>query len=357
LYIWPRFKLDVSNVLNSKNQPEVIEYSQPMSVNMQYIQSAILVAMKNCMDEIKRQAPFLEIEAKDNSNLSLTLENALFKSFDMSIRTRLEADWHHVNYKTKQLASDLSQLRKLLDYLLCYDAYSFYSFLLSVKSSSVSVQQVPALWLTSDAAQHIFEKSKNRLFQISPVSSSHMKEVGTSRPEIVQELSSITHTLLPVKDVPPKWQLFLQIIDEIKRDFSGGAAGEGTYRTLVLVKDTRTAIQLRDILRDGIANVLDQRHRWLISQLCSDIKAKAKYGYKPPQPPPSTSFGSSNPALKYMGRNTKVPHGSPSYGSSAPSGHEADPAMLDIGLTLAQFRGLTVENKLLLLHVRKFGCI
>jgi DNA excision repair protein ERCC-4 len=152
LYIWPRFKLEVARVFSDSTgkyqQPDVIEYSQPMSACMQNIQSAILVAMKGCMEEMKKQAPYLELDSRDSSagSTSLTLENALFKNFDMAIRAKLEADWHHVNFKTRQLASDLTQLRKLLDYLLCYDAYSFYSFLLSVKSSSVSMQHVPSLW-------------------------------------------------------------------------------------------------------------------------------------------------------------------------------------------------------------------
>jgi hypothetical protein len=41
--------------------------------------------------------------------------------------------------------ADLTTLRKLLDFLLRYDAFSFYSFLLTLKSASAQ-QTHPSLW-------------------------------------------------------------------------------------------------------------------------------------------------------------------------------------------------------------------
>ena len=141
LYLWPRFKLDVSRVL-SISPPVVIELSQPLSPLMLSIQSAILVAMKGCVNEIKKSAPHID----SHFQLQLTLENAMFKSFDFNLRTHLESEWHRTGQKTKQLMNDVSQLRKLLEYLLRYDAYSFYSFLLSLKSSLATNQTSPSLW-------------------------------------------------------------------------------------------------------------------------------------------------------------------------------------------------------------------
>jgi DNA excision repair protein ERCC-4 len=43
LYLWPRFRLEVANVLNAR-QPEVIELSVSLTKNMTASQSAILVS-------------------------------------------------------------------------------------------------------------------------------------------------------------------------------------------------------------------------------------------------------------------------------------------------------------------------
>jgi len=44
----------------------------------------------------------------------LTLENGLFKSFDVIIKRQLESVWHKTGPKTKQLVADLRTLRSLL---------------------------------------------------------------------------------------------------------------------------------------------------------------------------------------------------------------------------------------------------
>lgn len=139
LYVWSRNQEKIAAILD-KSQPEVIELSQPLTEAMSGIQSSILVALKSTLEEIKRAAPQLSTVVQE-----LTLENALFKGFDFIIRNQLDSEWHHLSLRTKQLVNDLSTLRKLLDYLLRYDAYSFYCFLLSLRSSS-SLQSYPSLW-------------------------------------------------------------------------------------------------------------------------------------------------------------------------------------------------------------------
>jgi hypothetical protein len=226
--------------------------------------------------------------------------------------------------------------------------------------------------LTSEAAQHIFEKSKNRLFQLTPISPADLKDIRTDRQDILQELSAITHTLKPVLDVPPKWQLFLQVMDEIKQDFESrsqkpnlsqnGDAQAGAYRILVIVKDARTSIQLRELMKDGIDKVLHQRHRWLVSQLCADIRAKAKFGQNRRSQFGSNSGGNSGSYYSYNRANKAAQSYSSSSSSSSNSSSSAssssDPAavpVLDIGLTLKQFKSLNLESKLLLLHVRNIS--
>lgn len=137
LYLYPRFQKNIATILDSM-QPEVIELAQPITENMRGIQSAVLVGLNTTIAELKKAVPQLD-------TTFMTLENSLFRSFDITLRTQLDPEWHRLSPRTKQLVADLSQLRKLLDYLLRYDAYTFYAFLLSLRSAS-AIQTFPSLW-------------------------------------------------------------------------------------------------------------------------------------------------------------------------------------------------------------------
>ena len=106
------------------------------------MQSAVLVAMNACINELKKACTTLD--AAD-----LTLENGLFRNFDTKIRLQLDAEWHKLSLRTKQLVNDLKPLRQLLDYLLRFDAVQFYQFLLTLKTTSTH-QTSPSLWLTTE---------------------------------------------------------------------------------------------------------------------------------------------------------------------------------------------------------------
>lgn len=54
LYLWPRFHSIVHQNLSEFGQPQVIEFSQPLSSSMKNVQSAILVAMDSCINELKK---------------------------------------------------------------------------------------------------------------------------------------------------------------------------------------------------------------------------------------------------------------------------------------------------------------
>lgn len=138
LYLWPRFRLEIAKSLEVKVIPNVIELSLSLTKHMKAIQSAILVAMNTCVQELKKSCPHLDTS-------QLTLENGLFHSFDHLIRSQLDPEWHRVPFKSKQMVSDMTTLRKLLDYLIRYDAFSFYYLLLKLQQSS-SEQTYPSLW-------------------------------------------------------------------------------------------------------------------------------------------------------------------------------------------------------------------
>jgi DNA excision repair protein ERCC-4 len=138
LYLWPRFRVDINQALASRVAPNVIELSISLSSHMKAIQSAILVAINTCVNELKKACPQLEMS-------HLTLENGLFSSFDHVLKSQLDPDWHKISIRTKQLVNDITTLRRLLDYLIRYDAFSFYYVLLKLQVAS-GEQLSPSLW-------------------------------------------------------------------------------------------------------------------------------------------------------------------------------------------------------------------
>ena len=71
------------------------------------VQSAILVAMNACINELKKACTTLD-------TADLTLENGLFRNFDAKIRLSLDAEWHKLSLRTKQLVNDLKPLRQVM---------------------------------------------------------------------------------------------------------------------------------------------------------------------------------------------------------------------------------------------------
>lgn len=53
--------------------------------------------------------------------------------------TLIDPEFHRLSNRTKQLVSDVASIRKLLDYLIRYDAVTFYTHLLSLLSSDGGV--------------------------------------------------------------------------------------------------------------------------------------------------------------------------------------------------------------------------
>ncbi|GAA5948325.1 hypothetical protein JCM10213_000091 [Rhodosporidiobolus nylandii] len=161
--IVPRFHELVDHDLQ-KRKADVIELYQPLTHDMLDIQNAILECMEATLSEIKRSNHYLEVD-------DLTVENALFSSFDRIVRTQLDPVWHKVGPKTRGLVYDLTVLRKLQDYLLSYDCVRFNTYLENLLSSyssnlggSSSSRDRPA-WLGTPAADTIFTVARNRVYR------------------------------------------------------------------------------------------------------------------------------------------------------------------------------------------------
>lgn len=101
----------------------------------------------------------------------LTVQNALFRSFDAVIRSQLDPQWHRIGPKTRQLVNDLSVLRQLLTYLLSFDAVSFNQFLDTILASNTTNFTTgkpvmnPSPWLFLPAADTILETSRERVYK------------------------------------------------------------------------------------------------------------------------------------------------------------------------------------------------
>ncbi len=54
LYLYPRYRPEVCETLQSRNTPEVIELLQPLNRSMKQVQGIILVIIESCIKELKR---------------------------------------------------------------------------------------------------------------------------------------------------------------------------------------------------------------------------------------------------------------------------------------------------------------
>lgn len=107
--LWPRFHVTVAESLEGRKKAEVIELEVPMTDKMREIQNAILECVEISISELKKANSGLDVE-------DWTLDSALHKNFDISIRRQLDPIWHRVSFRTRQIASDLTVLRAILQY-------------------------------------------------------------------------------------------------------------------------------------------------------------------------------------------------------------------------------------------------
>ncbi|XP_043379772.1 DNA repair endonuclease XPF isoform X1 [Chelonia mydas] len=133
LYLWPRFHIAVNSFLE-KHKPEVVEIHVSMTPAMLTIQTSILDILNVCLRELKRYNPALEVE-------DLSLENAIGKPFDKTIRHYLDPLWHQLGAKTKSLVQDLKILRTLLQYLTQYDCVTFLNLVESLRATEKAFGQ------------------------------------------------------------------------------------------------------------------------------------------------------------------------------------------------------------------------
>ncbi|XP_051119359.1 DNA repair endonuclease UVH1 isoform X2 [Andrographis paniculata] len=286
LHLWPRFQVYVSQDLE-RDPPEVIDIRVPMSSYMIGIQKAVIEVMDACLKEMRKTN---KVDVED-----LTVESGLFKSFDEIVRRQLDPIWHTLGKRTKQLVSDLKTLRKLLDYLIRYDAVTYLKYLDSLRAS----ESFRSVWIFAESSYKIFEYAKKRVYQFGRLDSG--KATGTSknassRKRKLDESNtegndsskseSSTAVLDEILEEPPKWKVLREILkemeDETKKQVTDGEeidGGECKHNGFILVacKDEYSCMQLQDCITKGPQKVMHEEwEKYLLSKVELQSLPKSK---------------------------------------------------------------------------------
>ncbi|PHT92856.1 DNA repair endonuclease UVH1 [Capsicum annuum] len=292
LHLWPRFQVYVSQDLE-RDPPEVVDIRVPMSTYMIGIQKAVIEVMDACLKEMRKTN---KVDVED-----LTVENGLFKSFDEIVRRQLDPIWHTLGKRTKQLVSDLKTLRKLLDYLVRYDAVTYLKYLDSVRAS----ESFRSVWIFAESSYKIFEYAKKRVYhfgrsdsgkvRLSKTASTKKRKLNDNKKDEDQSTSAESRVVLEeVLEEPPKWKVLLDVLREIQEEREKQASsgeekdhlGDGDDNGIVLVacKDEYSCMQLEDCTTNGSQKVMrEEWEKYLLSkvQLQALPKRNAKKAKEP----------------------------------------------------------------------------
>lgn len=230
--IWPRYQTTIARSLEGKKKAEVIELEVPMTDAMTDIQNSIMECVEVSIKELKKTNAGLEMD-------DWNIDSALHKSFDIIIRRQLDAVWHRVSWKTKQIVNDLTVLRGMLHTLLSYDAVSFNKHLDTILAAHQpppgSTRQNQSPWLFLDAAHTIFDTAKRRVYTGNI--DSKVSDIDLDR----------VHTVL---EEQPKWAQLSEVLGEIDRDlyFSPVLRDDSNGTILIMCSDTPTCRQVMEYL-------------------------------------------------------------------------------------------------------------
>jgi DNA excision repair protein ERCC-4 len=250
--LWPRFHVTVAEALEGHRKAEVIELEVPMTEKMREIQNAVLECVELSISELKKSNTGLDVG-------DWTLDSALHRSFDVAIRRQLDSIWHRVSFRTRQIVSDLTDLRQILQYapkcttaylpanldsaLLTYDAVSFVKYLDTVVAAHSpppgSTRHNYSPWLFLDAAHVLFQTAKSRVY-----------EGRITGDAARSSLTSFPATLQPVLEEQPKWRVLAEVLREIEHEayVNPSNVDESNRTVLIMCNDQRTCRQLREYL-------------------------------------------------------------------------------------------------------------
>ncbi|KAJ3515568.1 hypothetical protein NLJ89_g1672 [Agrocybe chaxingu] len=277
VHIYPRFHEEIKKSLE-RRRADIIELSQNMTEPMADIHHAIIQCMTTTLSELKRSNTTLDLD-------DLNVENAYFRSFEIVVRRQLDSVWHKVGPKTKQLVNDLGTLRRLLYYLLTYDALQFHAYLETLiaadnVSSNGGAKQHHSPWMLTDAANIIFEAAKRRCYLITSISKPSKPVIDLTEDEdawaALDEAEGLARIpdrgkekekdgrpswlpdgLEPILEELPKWNLLSEILLEAEGEMirqeslkkPGAPPSSGSNNTiLVMTSSTRNCSLLTEFL-------------------------------------------------------------------------------------------------------------
>ncbi|TCD61999.1 hypothetical protein EIP91_007639 [Steccherinum ochraceum] len=271
VHIYPRFHQKVIDSLGRDRS--VLQLTINMTEYMTEIHGAIVQCMTTTLSELKRSNTNLDLD-------DLNVDNAYFRSFDTIVRRQLDPVWHKVGPRTKQLVSDLATLRRLLNYLLTYDALAFHAYLETlIESNTVNeagnARHNQSPWMLTDAAHIMFEFAKRRCYTISAPAEATPQDHDLDDEDAWDALDEaeglsgrrraamqvprvkrphwLPKNIQPVLEELPKWSLVaaaLQEIEEemIRREPKMTFRDPGTNTVLIMTSSLRTSQLLSDFL-------------------------------------------------------------------------------------------------------------
>ncbi|KAF3078991.1 hypothetical protein TWF569_002120 [Orbilia oligospora] len=228
--LWPRYHVRVAQSLEAR-KAEVVELEISMTPAMQSIQNSALQCIEISISELRKVNLGLDIG-------DWSVDSALHRSFDILIRRQLEPVWHRVSPRTKQIASDLTTLRTILLNLLSLDAVSFHQYLETVLASNAPTNSLSTLghspWLYLDAADTLFSLARRRVYT-------------GSLPKSLDP-TSLIETGLVLEELP-KWDVLLNILDEIYQNRQGCLNKNKNGPVLIMCHDRQTCVQIAEYLQ------------------------------------------------------------------------------------------------------------
>ncbi len=227
VFLWPRFHIEVTNSLyninnsnnnnkkdSSANSTSVIEINVELTDLMKEIQTAILQCIEASISELKKLNQSLNIDMED-----WNVDNFLNDNFIQMIRTQLDPQWHRISSSSKQLVTDLSTLRYLLNDLPTDNCISFYRSIQNMideaKEKKKSTNDLPSLFLL-DAFSTLVSKSRDRVYTLK----NNIKRINEGDVEINTKKQNIKNVInddriVAVLEEQPKWEQLAFILDEI----------------------------------------------------------------------------------------------------------------------------------------------
>ncbi|ONK73426.1 uncharacterized protein A4U43_C04F31370 [Asparagus officinalis] len=208
------------------------------------------------------------------------------RGFMLRVRRQLDPIWHTIGRKTKQLVSDLRTLRKLLDYLVRYDAVTYLKYLDTLRVS----EGVRSVWMFAESSHKIFELAKRRVYQVVRADGTRIASVAKnkkkrkmndkSKKEKESENGVSSSNLLDptvgvvldeVLEEAPKWKVLRELLEEIEEERHKEALSrqeqnmvenveDNTDIVLVACKDELSCLQLEDCISKGPHKVM--REEW-----------------------------------------------------------------------------------------------